>query len=149
MFTAYKASSALFLVLTHVLTQHLAAAFYFLDKISSTSVQVTTSGGRHWKIGSRCAVLSRVPACDPCLPPTSASAKRETVADLLAFPSSMNCPTCHRSCCESELSGCMTCDVRYCKYDYWDCPCNPPSLLTHLPLHLFNNFRLDRFSGSA
>lgn len=43
---------------------------------------------------------------------------------VIAFPALSTCPTCHRPCAESELSGCVHCDVKYCRFDKWTCKCD-------------------------
>jgi hypothetical protein len=43
---------------------------------------------------------------------------------VIQFPTQTECPTCGRSCSEEQLSGCMTCGAKYCKYDDWTCDCD-------------------------
>jgi hypothetical protein len=49
---------------------------------------------------------------------------------MMAFPKSAvnHCPTCKRVAARAELSECTTCGALYCKFDKWDCPCNPVTL---------------------
>jgi hypothetical protein len=47
-------------------------------------------------------------------------------AKIIPFPMTTTCPTCHRPCAESELSGCMTCGAKYCPHDKWVCACDTP-----------------------
>ncbi len=33
-------------------------------------------------------------------------------------------PTCGRACAEEDLSSCLRCGQRYCRYDSWECECD-------------------------
>lgn len=51
---------------------------------------------------------------------------------VIAFPGSTVCPTCGRSCHKGDLSECNTCGKQYCRFDKWDCPCDPLTLKKRL-----------------
>jgi hypothetical protein len=67
---------------------------------------------------------------------------------IIPFPMTTTCPTCHRPCSESELSGCMTCGAKYCKRDKWVCACDPITWQSKLRavLHFSNAAKLERNS---
>lgn len=46
------------------------------------------------------------------------------VPHIIAFPVQYKCPTCSRACAEEDLSQCLRCGQRYCRYDSWECICD-------------------------